>query len=68
MNFIKGIGETPYLRKLTAFIKFVTASEPTTEVFEPLIKEDQTDYDSKKRALTIHKVLIFDEAERRPYR
>ena len=52
--FIDGLGKVPYLNKLTAFVNFVLSPDP--ENFTDLLKEDLTDFDTRKRLLTLYKV------------
>lgn len=55
-KFRSALGDVPYIRKLTSFMDFTASSEPTADHFGEAIVEDRTNYDSRKQAMTSHKV------------
>lgn len=52
----QALGEVPYVKKLSALADFVGSTEPSDDVFEDLLIEDRTNYDSRKQSLTTAKV------------
>ena len=56
------MGDVPAVKKIAAHMDFTLSAEPSAEHFDDLIVEDRTNYDSRKQAISTHKVLFANDS------
>ena len=58
-KFREALGDVPAIKKLASFMDFTLSNEPNGDIFDELIMDDRTNYDSRKQSISALKVFFL---------